>query len=158
MPKLDSFLRESQRINSFVTIGVGRQVVARGGVTTPSGVHLREGTKVATHTLPVMKDPAIYDDPAAFHPFRFAQIRENSTERARLAFNMTSNEYFAFGAGRHACPGRVFASTELRLMLACIILDYDFEFSDYRPKNTWFGLHRVPNMEATIRVTKRARR
>lgn len=158
MPKLDSFLRESQRINSFVTIGVGRQVVAKGGVTTPSGVHLPEGIKVATHTLTVMRDPAIYDDPAEFHPFRFAQRRETSTEKTRLSFTMTGDEYFAFGAGRHACPGRVFASTELRLMLACIILDYDFEFTSCRPKNTWFGLYRVPSMDATIRVTRRAGR
>lgn len=155
MPKLDSFLRESQRVNTFVTVGVGRQVVAKGGVTTPSGVHLPEGIKVATHTLTVMKDPAIYDDPTVFHPFRFAQRRENSTDQTRLAFTMTSNEFFAFGAGRHACPGRVFASTELRLMLACIILDYDFEFTHCRPKNTWFGLYRVPSMNANIRVTRR---
>lgn len=157
MHKLDSLLRESQRINSFVTIGVGRTVVAKGGVTTPSGVHLPEGSKIATHTYPVMRDPAIYDVPRAFKPFRFAQGRDTSVGKGRLAFTTTGNEYFAFGAGRHACPGRVFASSVLRLILACIVMDYDFSFAAQRPKNRWFGLHRVPDMETTIRVTRRAR-
>lgn len=155
MPKLDSVLRESQRVNSFVTIGAGRMVVAKGGVTTPSGVHLPEGIKVATHSYPIMKDPALYDAPDEFRPFRFAERRGESVDTVRQAFSTTSNDYFAFGVGRHACPGRVFASVELRLMLACIVMNYDFEFASQRPKNTWFGIHRVPNMEATIRVTRR---
>ncbi|KAI7778586.1 cytochrome p450 protein [Diaporthe eres] len=156
MPKVDSVLRESQRLNSFVTIGVGRSVVAKGGVTTPWGTHLPQGIKVATHTYPVMRDPAFYDFPDKFRPFRFSQGEENCTGKTRLAFTTTSNEYFAFGAGRHACPGRVFASCELRLMLACIIMHYDFELAYQRPKNAWFALHRIPNMQATIRVTRRS--
>ena len=169
MTKLDSVMRESQRINSFVTTATNRIVVNPKGVTTPSGVRLPCGTTVAAPGYPVFRDPAIYPDPEEFKPFRFAEKRavtgadhskdksnEKSTyiERARQAFATTSPEFAAFGHGRHACPGRFFASSELKLMLAYIVLNYDFEFQEKRPENFWFGQNRVPPLKAEIRIKR----
>lgn len=162
MPKLDSAMRESARINSFVPLASIRIVVAPGGVTTPSGLHLPRGTSVCTHALPVFHDPDVYPDPDVYRPFRFAEKRVCAgedggyVEQARQAFATTSTEFAAFGHGRHACPGRFFASSELKLMLAYVVMNYDFEFTDVRPKNSWVGVNRVPPMKATIRVTRRA--
>lgn len=41
-----------------------------------------------------------------------------------------------FGAGRYACPGRFFASMELKLLLAQLLVRFDFRFPDGkgRPK------------------------
>lgn len=44
--KLDSVFRESQRLNSVLTIGPLRIVNAKKGVTTPSGVYVPEGYQV----------------------------------------------------------------------------------------------------------------
>ncbi|KAI1375194.1 cytochrome P450 [Hypoxylon crocopeplum] len=175
MEKLDSVMRESQRINSFVTLATSRAVMKKGGIMTPSGVRVPRGAVVCAPSYPVFHDPAVYPDPYTFKPFRFAEKRvvpSSTTEeqegegekkkqssayvqRARQAFATTSPEYTAFGHGRHACPGRFFAASELKLMLAYIIMSYDFEIQDSRPDNFWFGMNRVPPMTATIRVRRR---
>ncbi|KAI2621684.1 cytochrome P450 [Hypoxylon sp. NC1633] len=187
MEKLDSVMRESQRVNSFVTVGTSRLVVREGGVLTPGGVRVPRGAVVCTPSYPVFHDPEVYPDPYDFKPFRFAEKRaagpcaaegqngngngngvmkgeekEKSSsssyvQRARQAFATTSHDYLAFGHGRHACPGRFFAASELKLMLAYIVMNYDFDFetSRGRPENFWFGMNRIPPMKATIRVRRR---
>ncbi|KAI0130467.1 cytochrome P450 [Xylariales sp. AK1849] len=160
MPKLDSTMRESQRLNSFVTLATSRSVVAPKGIKTPSGVQLERGNVVCAPSYPVFHDPDIYPDPETFKPFRFAEKRsaaEEGTyvERARQAWATTSTEYTAFGHGRHACPGRFFASSELKLMLAYIIIHYDIELQKLRPENVWFGMNRIPPVKAIVRVKRR---
>ncbi|KAI1462366.1 cytochrome P450 [Annulohypoxylon moriforme] len=167
MSKLDSVLRESQRLNSFVSLATVRVVVRKGGIDTPDGVHIPYGTVVCAPSYPVFHDPAVYPEPLEFKPFRFAEKRavdhgaekgeKESTyvQRARLAFATTSPEYCAFGHGRHACPGRFFAASELKLMLAYIILNYDIQIQEKRPENFWFGMNRIPPMKATIKVRRR---
>ena len=162
MPKLDSVLRESQRLNSFVTTATNRMVVAPKGITTPSGTHIPKGTMVCTPSFPVFHDPELYPEPYTFKPFRFAEQRAASAEsggsyvqRSRLAFATTSPEYTTFGHGRHACPGRFFASTMLRLTLAYAIMNYDFEIQTKRPENIWFAANRIPPLSASIRVKRR---
>ncbi|KAK3377508.1 cytochrome P450 [Podospora didyma] len=162
MEKLDSTLRESQRMNSFVTLGLGRRVMAKDGITAPSGVRLPYGMDISVPGYTVFKDNVLYPDADQFQPFRFSQQRRDLMERsesylksAGKAWATTSNEYIAFGHGRNACPGRFFASSELKLMLAHIVMNYDFEMQETRPKNLWFGINRVPPMKATIRVKKR---
>ncbi|RYP82073.1 hypothetical protein DL770_005695 [Monosporascus sp. CRB-9-2] len=167
MTKLDSVMRESQRVNSFVTAATIRTVENPKGVTTPSGVQLSKGTVVCAPSYPVFHDPNIYPEPHVFKPFRFAQKRAAAAtedggslsyvQRARQAFATTSPEYTAFGHGRHACPGRFFAASELKLMLAYLVLNYDFEFQEKRPENFWFGMNRIPPMKATIRIKRRTK-
>ncbi|KAH7320777.1 putative cytochrome P450 [Stachybotrys elegans] len=159
MDKLDSTMRESVRLNSLITIGVGRRVVAKDGVTTPSGVHIPYGTSVWAHAHPVFTDPALYKDPNEFKPFRFAEGRRDKdveyVKRARNAFATTNTDFLAFGHGRNACPGRFFAASELKLLLGHVILHYDFEMRTERPPNKWIVLNLLPPMEATIRVKRR---
>lgn len=165
MTKLDSTMRESQRLNSFVTLATTRTVVAPEGVDTPTGLHLPQGTRIAMQSYPVFHDADIYPDPYTFKPFRFAAKRAGGdstgeptsyVEKARQAWATTSSEYTAFGHGRHACPGRFFASSELKLMLANVILHYDFKLQEKRPDNVWFGMNRIPPMKASIWVKRRS--
>ncbi|KAI1341954.1 cytochrome P450 [Xylariaceae sp. FL0016] len=163
MPKLDSVFRESQRVNSFVTVATNRIVANPKGITTPSGLKLPHGSVVCAPSYPVFHDPKIYPEPHAFKPFRFAEKRAakegeeggSYIQRARQAFATTSPEYTAFGHGRHACPGRFFAASELKLMLAYLVMNYDIEYQEKRAENLWFGMNRVPPMAATIRIRRR---
>ncbi|KAK3328663.1 ent-kaurene oxidase [Cercophora scortea] len=162
MEKLDSVMRESARLNSFVTVGVGRAVVAKEGITTPSGLKIEQGNKVVCHAYSVLQDSEIYPDAQEFKPFRWSQQREDESveyvKRAAKAFATTSNEYLAFGHGKFACPGRFFAANELKLMLAHLIVNYDLRITEgSRPRNRWFGLNRVPPMKATIGIRRRKR-
>lgn len=142
LSKLDSTMRESQRLNSFAALATLRTVIATNGVKAPSGIHLPRGTRVAVHSYPVFHDADIYPDPYTFKPFRFAEKRQAAgegtyVEKARQAWATTNPQYTAFGHGRHACPGRFFASSEIKLMLAYIIMNYDFEPQKKRPENLW---------------------
>ena len=161
MQKLDSVFRESARLNSFVTVGIGRAVVAKDGITTPSGVKIPYGATVVVPSYPVFHDNDVYPDAEAFKPFRFAEQRSDESvdyvKRAAKAFATTSTDYLAFGHGRGACPGRFFAANELKLILAHLVLNYDIEIQGSRPRNAWYGLNRVPPLQATVRVKKRTR-
>lgn len=173
MEKLDSCFRESQRVNSFVTLGLGRRVVAKDGVTTPEGLHIPRGNQVCVPGYAMHHDPEVYEAPDEFRPFRFSDMRKvaggdgaaaedkeaaqaSYLSRARKQWATTTNDFLGFGHGRGACPGRFFAAAELKLMLAHLVLNYDFEMMEKRPRNMWFALNRVPPMEQTIRVKRRA--
>ncbi|KAL1839097.1 hypothetical protein VTJ49DRAFT_1865 [Mycothermus thermophilus] len=161
MQKLDSVMREASRLNSFVTIGVMRAVTAKDGVVTPSGVKIPHGWNVAGHSYPVFHDENIYPGANEFRPFRFAEQRADESieyvKRAAKAFATTSPDYLAFGHGREACPGRFFASNELKLILAHLVVNYDIEIMKSRPRNMWIGLNRVPPLKATIRIKRRVK-
>jgi cytochrome P450 len=163
MIKLDSVLRESQRVNSFATTAINRMVVNPAGITTPSGVHIPHGTMVCAPAYPVFHDEAIYSQPEKFLPFRFVPASSSSPSEeagaapraARQAFSTTSPAYTNFGHGKHACPGRFFASTTLKLMLAYMVLHYDFEALPQRPDNLWFAMNRIPPVTAQLRIHRR---
>ncbi|KAK7978156.1 hypothetical protein PG988_005646 [Apiospora saccharicola] len=166
MHKLDSTFRESQRLNTVLTVGPLRIVNAREGVTTPSGVQIPKGYQVGIPAYQVHMDPSIWgEDVEEFRPFRFLANTRNPNEeetndasqpdRPRQPWITTSQEYLSFGGGRNSCPGRFFAAAELKLLLAHILLNYDFEFQEQRLPNQWFGTNHLPPKKATIRVKRR---
>lgn len=159
MPKIDSTMRESQRLNSFMSVGLTRLVIAPEGVTTPSGVHIPAANILCTHAYEVLNDENIYAEPNTFMPFRFLEKRTDegveTPQRARQAWAKTSPTYLIFGHGRHACMGRFFASSELKLTLAYLLLNYDFEVLEERPSNTWILSNLVPPVKAKLKVKRR---
>ncbi|KAI3317210.1 putative cytochrome P450 [Xylariaceae sp. AK1471] len=169
LEKLDSAIRESARFSSIVSIGLGRTVVAEDGLTTPSGVHLPRDTKVSVPAYYIMRDEAVYAAAETFTPFRFSDMRNSNplstddgdsqktdhVRRARNAFPTTNPDFLVFGYGRHSCPGRFFAAAELKLILAHMLLMYDFEMLPEKPEGSWFGITKLPPLKATIRVKTR---
>ncbi|KAJ4390619.1 hypothetical protein N0V93_004215 [Gnomoniopsis smithogilvyi] len=164
MIKLDSAFRESSRLNTLTAVALRRVVVAEDGLTTPSGVHIPCGNLCAVPSLAVLTDSDKYPSPDVFDPFRFVDLREkvntgerlpDHMERARMSFPATSNDYLAWGNGRQACPGRFFAAAELKLMLAYVLLHYDFEMLPKRSPDSWVGILRIPSPSAKVRVRRR---
>jgi cytochrome P450 len=45
-------------------------------------------------------------------------------------FSLNSERSYNFGAGVHLCPGRLFAAMELKVLLATILMRYDFRVED----------------------------
>jgi hypothetical protein len=60
-----------------------------------------------------------------FHPWRFSDLRKHSGEENKHQFVTTTTEDTVFGHGRWACPGRFFASNEIKAILIQLLARYD---------------------------------
>jgi cytochrome P450 len=62
-----------------------------------------------------------------------------------------------FGSDRHLCPGRFFASNELKLAVAHILLKYDIRLTEgYEVKSLQLGMYKVvdPMVKREVRRRK----
>ena len=169
MYKIDSALRESLRVRSFLSAGLVRQVTAKEGITTPDGVYCPYGSSVGIAARGIHNDESIYPDAMKFNPFRYVNARDailadektgkfaekDMIKKANYSVVSTSADYQPFGHGRHACPGRFFAANELKLLLAYMVINYDIELQEKRPEGRWVGQVSLPPMQAKIRVRRR---
>ena len=163
MVKTDAILRESMRYSSFMTSALDRTVVAKQGITTPSGLHIKPGNVIAVPAFPIHSDPNNYDDPNTFVPHRFlrsqgeADQQKQGEERKGGSTNAvdTSLTFLSFGHGRHNCPGRFFAANELKLLLAYVALKYEIEPLERRPEHVAFGSTMTPDANVVIRVRRK---
>ncbi|KAJ7086865.1 cytochrome P450 [Mycena belliarum] len=170
MHKIDSFLRESQRLNSSGPLAMMRRVVAPEGFTFSDGTTIPDGAFLSVPANAIHSDPDNYANPEVFDGFRFSRQRKAGAAtaadpddaKASGAFFSghmvnTSTEHVAFGHGRHACPGRFFAATELKTMFAHMLINYDVkaEVEGVRPPDLFFGEIRMPSSKGRIMIRKR---
>jgi cytochrome P450 len=163
MTKTDAILRESMRYSTFMTSALERTVVAKEGVTTPDGLHIKRGNTIAVPALPVHHDPNIYYEPNSFVPFRFlrptgedSQQQQGQDRKTRSTNTVdTSLTFLSFGHGRHVCPGRFFAANEIKLLLAYIALKYDIEPLERRPDPIPYGSTMTPNPNVLIKIRRK---
>lgn len=165
----DSALRESARLASIIGVGVNHYVVPPEGVTTVDGIHLPQGCMLATHSWGLHHDEDLYPGAGQFKAFRFADMhngdhgqvdtRNDVPDGANLQFIATNERYLGFGHGKHACPGRFFASAELKLLLAYLLVHYDLKIvgakNGERPACFWAGPNHVPPLSAKVKARRR---
>lgn len=82
----------------------------------------------------------------------------------RHQFVTTSPESFAFGYGNHACPGRFFASSEIKIVLIELLRHWEFRLKgdvegkggeENRPANYEYRFGVSPNTEAEVEFGRR---
>jgi cytochrome P450 len=104
---------ETLRLHTILT-EVGRVVRAPLqllGYTVPAGM----GVMVSISAI--HQDPSLYAEPDQFRPERFM-------ERTFSPF-----EFLPFGGGHRRCPGAALADYQMRIVLATIIRNWEFEIS-----------------------------
>ncbi|KAJ7146386.1 cytochrome P450 [Mycena epipterygia] len=108
---LDSFIREVMRTkgDTLSTCRLTTADIPLGGYTIPKG-HLVFPLATLVHLNPVH-----HPDPSLFRPERWHGAN------ARPAV-MSSPSYIPFGMGRWACPGRVLAVSEIKMIVWSIIV------------------------------------
>ncbi|KAJ7645874.1 cytochrome P450 [Mycena polygramma] len=169
MVLIDSFLRESQRINNNGPLTMVRKVVAKDGFRFSDGTWLPHGAYLSVAARATHYDTANYDHPRTFDGFRFA--RERAEHKAKDAATdshdpqdifkrhmiSTAVDHLSFGTGKHACPGRFFAATELKAMMAHLVINYDVkaEVDGERPPDVVFGTRITPNATGKVYFRKR---
>ena len=188
LKKLDSFLKESQRlsppgvgmfpfpsIHFPLTPAVSNARVTTAPLTLSTGHTLPTNTRIAfashfVHTSPLTPtfSPS-YNPPSALPPsqfdgFRFYKLRAMEGKENRHQFVTTSPDSLVFGHGNHACPGRFFASNEIKVVMIELLRSWEFRLKgdvegvggeEKRPKSRESELTITPNMGAEIEFRRR---
>ena len=131
--------------------------MATSDVILSDGLHIPKGTHIAFSAISIYCDPSIYPSPDEFQPFRFSDLRSLPENANKYQFVTTGKDSLAFGHGTHACPGRFFASNEIKLILAGILMRYDVKFPDGqgRPENMNGATTMGPSHTAEVLFRKR---
>ncbi|KAK0375171.1 cytochrome P450 [Colletotrichum limetticola] len=158
LTKLDSFLKESQRMNPTTLTAFSRQVMKP--VTLSNGVHLPEGTHILAPSSMVSWDPEVYSSPEEFDGLRFHNKRMNAADGGahRNQFTSYSSEQLHFGFGRQACPGRFFGSAIIKLIILHLVDNFELDLVDKeagRPQNGIKGAMITPGEEQEILFRRR---
>jgi cytochrome P450 len=146
MHKMDSFIRESQRLDSFIIFALSR--LALRPFTFSNGVTIPAGTVVSIPASAIHTDEKIYPNPDEFDGFRFAKLCESEGDSMTSKYQSVSasSEHLTFGLGRHTCPGRFFAVNEVKVLLAHIVATYDVKFEEGKgvPRQICVSGMRIP--------------
>jgi hypothetical protein len=115
MHRMDSVIRESQRSSPIALTFVHRKVVAKEGIVTPEGVHVKYGTLLSCPWTPLAGDQDIIDRPEEFDAFRYSRPREeyeamgveekanvDALKLKQTGLVTTGAHHLPFGHGRHA--------------------------------------------------------
>ncbi|KAG5720345.1 Ent-kaurene oxidase, partial [Termitomyces sp. T112] len=156
MVKLDSFIKESQRLGGNGAVVMQRKVLK--DFTFSDGTVVPKGNDIAVANFAMHHDEENYPDPLVFDGFRFSKMREKQSEGfSKHQMVALTHEYIVFGHGKHACPGRFFAVNELKALLAYTLLNYDVSFKDNspRPADRWFNLSLQPDPKVSVMFRKR---
>lgn len=159
--QIDSAIKESMRLHAIFTVGGIREVTKKDGVDLGDGMRVPCGVRIAAPSVAIHRDERFYEDPYEYDAFRFSRSKEQlEGEKAGLdkrsqGMVTTSETFLAFGGGRQACPGRFFASQEMKLMLAYIVMNYDVKLPGPRPKNHDFKHACVPDPRLQLMIRRR---
>lgn len=102
------------------------QRLALSTITLSDGTIIPKGYKFAVESR--HDDPTLYPNPEKFQADRFLKLRD--TDRSKWHFVTGSPEHTAFGYGKHTCPGRFFASNEMKIILTHLLIRYDWKFTE----------------------------
>ncbi|KAH6648936.1 cytochrome P450 [Truncatella angustata] len=155
LKKMDSFIKESQRLAGNVTSFI-RKVVKP--IDLSDGTHLPSGTNLLAPQIGFSHDERYFPAPDVFDGLRFWKMRQQSDEAAnRWQFTSIDNHNINFGLGKHACPGRFFAGNEIKVILSHLVLNYDIKLEDGkgRPEPTMFMMSKIANSKAEILFKRR---
>ncbi|KAJ7575608.1 cytochrome P450 [Mycena floridula] len=135
MRKLDSVIKESQRVvaSACTCFSLAVRRTALKDFTFSDGTVVPAGCSVAVAQAAIHCDDGNYEDGEIFKPLRFAEMRDSEGEGLKHQMTTPTPTFLAFGAGRHACPGRFFAALELKATLAHLLMAYDLKMPDGHP-------------------------
>ncbi|KAF2202264.1 cytochrome P450 [Delitschia confertaspora ATCC 74209] len=154
LPLLDSFLKESARLHPSDSITARRKAIKP--FTFSDGTRLEKNDVVCISLEALMKDQRHYAHSQFFDAYRHMNT-DSMTSQSR--FSEPSQNFPLWGLGRHACPGRHYASRLLKLIVAHLISEYDIEMAGEGERQSRFFSWRtsiLPSSACRIRIRKKA--
>lgn len=125
-------------------------------VTLSDGHVLPEGALVGFGPV-LQSDPSVWPNADMFDSYRFLKLRQQPGDENRWQLASTAPEITSFGYGTHACPGRFFAANEMKLLMAHLILHYDWKLPEGTAKvrHLHNGLDHRPNPMQKVMLRNR---
>ncbi|KAJ4245527.1 hypothetical protein NW762_014036 [Fusarium torreyae] len=150
---MDSVLKESQRLKPISIASMRR--------FTTANIKLSDGTVLPKNKLTLVSahkhwDAESYENPTEFDGYRFYNMRQKEGNEHKAQLVSVSPDHMGFGYGLHACPGRFFASEEIKLAMCHILLKYNLKpvpGSDMEPRK--YGLNMNANPFAKLSIQRR---
>ncbi|KAG6333854.1 hypothetical protein ID866_5229 [Astraeus odoratus] len=152
MHKVDSFLKESHRHGGASSLVMLRKVLK--DFTFSDGRIVPRGCYIAAPQYAVHHDEEMYTSPNNFDPLRFVELRDDKRQQTITL----SPDFLTFGHGKHACPGRFYATIVQKLVFARILSLYDLKLEEDAPKSPRtieFGIFLTPDPSTRILLRKR---
>lgn len=153
--RLDSFMRESQRFNPPTLLSMHRVLLQDAKMS--DGTVLQKGAHISMAVNSIQNDPDVTPEPEKFDGFRYYKLRQIEGDGHLHQFSTTQDRILNFGHGPNSCPGRFFASLEIKIILVRLLMDYEFRFKDgnERPANLRAHEFIFPNPDAEILMRRR---
>ena len=167
MHKIDSFIKESQRLNplwtrkfetllSFVDFATNFLLVLLSRVavddfTFSDGTTIPRGTFVSVSTDNAHLNHKVYEDPLKFDGFQFSKMRDGSAKNAGMVSSSPD----------HISPWKTHLSWTIFCCLrveahVCARYDVKLEIEGVRPPDKWIMGSRIPNPNANVLFRNRA--
>ncbi|XP_078720863.1 7-alpha-hydroxycholest-4-en-3-one 12-alpha-hydroxylase-like [Lampetra fluviatilis] len=132
-PVLDSAIEEMLRLRSapILVRAVQQDMTLKVSGASRPGPKLRAGDRVAMfpHLSPHM-DPEIHVDPEEFKFDRFLNVDGSKKTDFLKSGRKLRYPTMPWGAGVSICPGRFFATNEIKQFIVLMLIHYDIEFCD----------------------------
>ena len=153
--KLDSFMRESQRFNPPTLLSMHRVMLQNHRFS--DGTEIPRNAHVSMAVNAIQNDPDVTPDPEVFDGLRYYKLRQREGESHLHQFSTTQETILNFGHGTNSCPGRFFASLEIKIILVRLIMEYEYRFPDGqgRPKNLQAHEFIFPNPDGELLMRAR---
>ncbi|KAK0758270.1 hypothetical protein N5P37_009572 [Trichoderma harzianum] len=130
LPRLESFTRETLRVNGPTLFSVTRSVLKP--FQLKSGLTLRPGNIITSPSWMIHRDEDNYPKAHEFDPYRFY---DETTNTATTKATTASNTFLAYGYGSQMCPGRYLGVRMTQIIFAKLLMRYDALFEgDKRAK------------------------
>ncbi|KAM3280482.1 hypothetical protein ACQJBY_047333 [Aegilops geniculata] len=82
------------------------------------GYDMPKGTNIFVNVFAISRDPKYWDSPEEFKPERF--------QNNKVDYYGTHFEFTPFGAGRRQCPGMLFGTSTVEIVLANLLYHFDW--------------------------------
>ncbi|KAJ5096591.1 hypothetical protein N7456_007312 [Penicillium angulare] len=155
LDKLDSFIVESQRHHPLSLLIPQR--LAHQEIKFKDGMTIPAGSQLAFASYEYSMDPLVNGNPQEFDPMRSYRKRMAGLDQWDLhKASMAHPGNLAFGYGNQGCPGRRFAVSEMKIIMACLLYEFEFKFPEgrTRPKSHHLNQFCFTNQSVTLMMKK----
>jgi len=127
--------------------------------TFVDGTYAPKGVWVCSSTTTIHHSPDLYENPETFDGFRFYRMRQLEGNAHHYQMASPGLDYLVFGIGKNSCPGRFFATNELKIAVAYILCNYRLRLNGgvggKKPPSVCSGIVCLPNPTVGIELKER---